>query len=130
MVACHPVASLQLSELPRVDSHRFRPPRIGASPCVVAGIAKDWNALSRWTADYLTSVAGEADIVVRRIAGAPTNIYLRQESTVGNFGQFLEWVVQISGKIGQLARETVDIPALMAAVEQMGIEESYYLDVP
>lgn len=121
---------IELVELPRIQAQSFKFPRTFASPCVVVDIAKGWHALTRWTADYLKSVAGESNVVIRRIAGAPRNVYLHLRAVTGSFGEFLEWVVHTAVTMDHLATELRDIRALAAAVDQMGIEESYYLDVP
>lgn len=110
---------MTLTDLPRLQPNDFKPVALGATPCVVANIASRWTALRTWNALYLKQVAGTRKVVVRRVRGAPTNIYGRQQSGRVSFGDFVDWLESVSSgnaSEGGLPADTYYLDCPLAAI--------------
>lgn len=120
---------MRLRSVPRVRLSEFSPSRFGDRPAIVLDTASDWGALRSWGPDYLRSVAGEREVVVRETEGPPANIFqnLAEGGSI-RFADYLDWVLETAADLGPIAGDGADVGEITRAVCASGFETSYYLD--
>lgn len=120
---------MELVPIPRVDRSEFRVSRRPGEPRVVLDNVAGWPALERWDADYLRSVAGDQDVVVRERQGPPRNIFQNlADGGSAPFGDYLDWVLGTAEDLTGIAACAEDPREITRFLATAGLEVSYYLD--
>ena len=127
---CVPSKNLELRPVPRIRGCEFQPRHVGGTPSVVVDHASNWRALKRWSPEYLKAVAGGQSVSVRRIEGAPINVYGRHQDGLMTFARYLDWVLEAGDDLREIAQTHTAVFDVMRAMKEEGIKESYYLDIP
>ncbi|MDV4166166.1 cupin-like domain-containing protein [Rhizobium beringeri] len=122
---------MKVAAIPRLSASEFKPSRWRRHPCVVEGLTEDWQAIERWTPEYLKRVAGDQEVSVRETAGSPRNIYqnLAQGGRI-RFSDYVDWITETSAAadLQEVIARFADPGQITAAIETCDFEASYYLD--
>lgn len=120
-------------DIPRFSADDFRPTRCGGTPVVIVDQNAGWQAIERWSPDYLRSTIGSSEVALREVCGPPSNVYqhLAEGGRIG-FDQFLDWILQTgnSPELRAIQAHSADPVRLARSVKRLNLLRSYSLDIP